>query len=65
MIEVTRLNGSVFVLNADLIETVESTPDTVVTLLNGHRYVVKESPEEIVDRAASYRSQRFLPPSLT
>lgn len=65
MIEVSRLNGSMFILNADLIETVEANPDTVVTLLNGHRYVVKETPEEIVERAAAYRAKRGLPPSLT
>lgn len=64
MIEVTRLNGSVFVLNANLIETVEANPDTVVTLVNGHRYVVRESPEEIVERAAAYSEKRW-PPSLT
>jgi len=65
VIEVSRLNGSVFVLNADLIETVEANPDTVVTLLNGHRYVVKETPGEIMERAAAYRAKRGLPPSLT
>lgn len=64
MIEVTRLNGSVFILNAGLIETVEANPDTVVTLVNGHRYVVQESPAEIVRRAAAYQEKRW-PPSLT
>ncbi len=64
MIEVTRLNGSVFILNANLIETVEANPDTVVTLVNGHRYVVRESLSEIVERAAAYQGKRW-PPSLT
>ena len=64
MIEVTRLNGSVFILNASLIETVEANPDTVVTLVNGHRYVVQESPAEIVKRAVAYQEKRW-PPSLT
>jgi len=39
MIELTRLNGEAFVLNAELIETIVASPDTVVTLVNGHRYV--------------------------
>ncbi|MEA3284157.1 MAG: flagellar FlbD family protein, partial [Synergistota bacterium] len=47
------------------IETVEANPDTVVTLLNGHRYVVKETPGEIMERAAAYRAKRGLPLSLT
>lgn len=56
MIIVTRLNGSEVVLNADLIETVESTPDTIVTLIGGTRYVVEESPSIIVDRIRAYRA---------
>ena len=43
MILLTRLSGSVFVLNADLIERLDSTPDTVVTLVDGKKYVVAES----------------------
>ena len=55
MIEVTRFNGGVFLLNSDQIETVEATPDTVITLTNGHRYVEKESPEEVLRRVAAFR----------
>lgn len=47
MIAVTRLNGKLLWLNPFLIESVESTPDSVVTLTNGHKYIVKESPEVI------------------
>ena len=54
MITVTRLNDSRFVLNAEQIKTVESTPDTVITLLNGEKLIVKESQEEIVRRAIEY-----------
>ena len=61
MIELTRLNGSVFILNGALIETIEANPDTVVTLVNGHRYVVRESPEEITERAAAYDGKRCRP----
>ena len=56
MIIVTRLNGSEIVVNADLIETVESTPDTIVTLVDGTRYVVEETPTELVDRIKTYRA---------
>ena len=46
MIDVTRLNGKNFVLNAELIEVMEETPDTVITLTTGHKYVVKESLDD-------------------
>lgn len=55
MIHVTRLNKSTFVLNAEWIETVESTPDTVINLVNGKRYVVTESLEEIISRVIKYK----------
>lgn len=45
LIKVTKLNGKTFILNAVFIETVESFPDTTITLTNGRKYVVKESEE--------------------
>lgn len=57
MITLTRLSGSVFVLNADLIERVDATPDTVVTLVDGKKYVVTESLAEIVVAVQQYRGQ--------
>ena len=56
MIELHRINGEIFILNPDLIETIETTPDTVVRLLNGHRYLVKESTDYIVKAIAALRS---------
>ncbi|HUR77963.1 MAG TPA: flagellar FlbD family protein [Acidimicrobiales bacterium] len=56
MIAVTRLNGSELVVNADLIETVESTPETLVTLVDGKTYRVRESVREIVERAGAFRA---------
>jgi flagellar protein FlbD len=56
MISLTRLSGSVFVLNADLIERLDSTPDTVITLVDGKKYVVVESMSEVVDSIRAYRS---------
>jgi flagellar protein FlbD len=57
MIPLTRFNGSVFVLNADLIETVEATPDTVITLVTGKRYVVRESVDEIIEKILDFRKK--------
>ncbi|MEK3855108.1 flagellar FlbD family protein [Cytobacillus sp. FSL H8-0458] len=48
MIKVSRLNGKTFVLNALYIETVESFPDTTITLTNGKKYVVKESEDQVM-----------------
>ncbi|HVV35265.1 MAG TPA: flagellar FlbD family protein [Acidimicrobiales bacterium] len=56
MISVTRLNGSEIVVNADLIETVESTPDTVITLVDGKKYVVHETTDEVVERIRNFRA---------
>jgi flagellar protein FlbD len=50
MITVTRLNGPAFALNPDLIERIESTPETVITLVDGAKYVVREPVDELVAR---------------
>ncbi len=57
MITLTRLSGSMFALNSDLIERVDSTPDSVVTLVDGTKYVVRESLADIVDAVREYRGQ--------
>ncbi len=62
MIRVTRLNGSELILNADLIETLEATPDTVVTLTTQHKWVVGESVDEVMDRVLAYKQQIFMGP---
>lgn len=60
MIKVTRLNGKEFVVNADLIQYVEEMPDTILTLLNHEKVVVKERADEIVRRVIEYsRSVRM------
>jgi flagellar protein FlbD len=56
MIVVTRLHGSRMALNCDLIERVEATPETVLTLVDGNRYVIRESVGEIVDRVRAFRA---------
>jgi len=55
VIYVTRLDGSTLVVNADLIETVEHTADTLITLLDGKKLIVKTSVEDVVDRIVGYR----------
>ncbi len=55
MIQVTRLNHTEFVVNAELIETIEATPDTVVTLTSERKYVVRESVDEVVRRVVAYK----------
>lgn len=50
MITVTRLNGGTFALNPDLIERIEATPDTVIALVDGTNYVVRERFEEVTYR---------------
>ncbi len=55
MIRVTRLDRSEFVLNAEFIQSVESTPDTHIVLFNGHSFVVLESTDEVVARTLEYR----------
>lgn len=55
MVTLTRLTGSVFALNSDLIERVDSTPDTVITLVDGTKYLVRESIDEVVAAVRAYR----------
>lgn len=55
MIHLTRINRSPLVLNSDLIEYIEKTPDTVVSLTNGLKLLVRESPDEIVAKVIEFR----------
>lgn len=59
MIELTKLNDVKFTLNSDIIEVVEETPDTVVTLKNGHKFIVKESRQEVTNLVKLYRRSLF------
>ena len=55
MIQLTRLNHLPLVLNSDLIEYIEITPDTVITLTTGQKIMVGESAAEVVDRVVAFR----------
>jgi flagellar protein FlbD len=61
MIELTRIKGGKFALNSDQIEILEETPDTIVTMLNGHKYLVKETLSEIIDKIESFRRNASKP----
>lgn len=65
MITLTRLNQSRFVLNAELIRSIEEKPDTVITLTTGERVVVREPSRDVVNKAIEYgrRLRTLLPPS--
>jgi flagellar protein FlbD len=60
MIIMTRLHGTTVAVNCDLIERVEASPETVVTLVDGSRYVVRESVAEIVDKVRAFRASVVL-----
>ncbi|MGB6611393.1 MAG: flagellar FlbD family protein, partial [Acidobacteriaceae bacterium] len=59
MIHLTRLNGNPLVVNSDLIKYAESSPDTMLTLINGEKIVVLESCEDVVSRAIAYRARVY------
>ncbi len=59
MIEITKLNGSKTLINPELIETVESNPDTVISFTTGRKIIVKESRQEVNNLVKSYRRELF------
>ncbi|MCR5517899.1 MAG: flagellar FlbD family protein [Lachnospiraceae bacterium] len=59
MILVNRLNGKELIINCDMIETIEATPDTVITLVNGHKYVVVQGVDEIRDSVIAYKRRLY------
>jgi flagellar protein FlbD len=62
MIALNRLNNQPIMVNADLIETLESTPDTVVTLTSGNKLIVRDRPEEIQAKIIEYKRRIHEPP---
>lgn len=55
VIKVTRLNGVMYLINPHMIETIESKPDTTVTLSTGKTLIVKETPKELIEEIVVYR----------
>lgn len=73
MIVVTRLNGPQFGVNPDLLQRIDSAPDTILTLIDGTKYIVEESMNEVIELVNEHRSQLlarahdiqlFAPPSV-
>ncbi|TGM52424.1 flagellar FlbD family protein [Leptospira vanthielii] len=57
MVILHRLKGAEFVLNADLIETIEANPDTIITLVNEKKFIVQEPVAEVVEKVVSYKTR--------
>ena len=55
MVKLTRINGTEIVINADLIQFVETLPDTIVTLTNGQKIIVRESIDQVVERVKEFK----------
>jgi flagellar protein FlbD len=57
MITLSRLNGAAFAVNCDLIERIDAAPDTVLTLVDGTRYVVAEPLDEVIEKVRTFRAE--------
>lgn len=57
VIQLTKLNHTSFVLNAELIETIESTPDTILSLITGRKYIVRETVDEVREKCVAYKRE--------
>ncbi len=57
MIEVTRFNSQKVIINAEMIEFVESTPDTAIHMDNGKTHIVKETVKEVIEKVIKYRKE--------
>ena len=63
MIKLTRLNKSNLIVNSELIEFVEATPDTIITLTTGQKVIVRESVDEVIDSVIEFKRRIFLGPN--
>ena len=57
MVKLTKINGQEFFMNADLMEFIESTPDTIISLTTGKKIIVKETAEEVINKVIEYKSK--------
>lgn len=57
MIDLTAMNNRAFILNADHIEKIEEVPETLITLVNGKKYIVLEGVEEVVEKVIKYKNK--------
>jgi flagellar protein FlbD len=61
MIFLTRTNGTKFYINPELIQSVEATPDTIITLVSNKKFIVKDTPQDIAERFIEYRRKTLAP----
>ena len=59
MIKLEKLNGTTIVINAELIESVEAAPDTVINLATGNRYLVKNSVDDVIAKIVEYKTKVY------
>lgn len=59
MIKVKKINGEEIVLNAELMESIKSTPDTIITLTTGKKVLVEENVDEVIDKVIQYKRRIF------
>ena len=57
MVKLTKINNQEFFINSDLMEFIESTPDTIISLTTGKKIIVKESAEEVIQKIIEYKSR--------
>ncbi|MBB6630459.1 flagellar FlbD family protein [Clostridium algidicarnis] len=59
MVKLVGLNQKEFILNAEQIEKIEEVPETLITLVNGKKYIVLETPEEVINKVIKYKNKIF------
>lgn len=59
MVSITKLNNQDIVINSDLIEYIEATPDTTITMTNGHKIIARESVQDIINKIIDYKREIF------
>lgn len=59
MVKLVGLNQKEFILNAEQIEKIEEVPETLITLINGKKYIVLETPEEVINKVIKYKNKIF------
>jgi len=57
MVKLTKINNQEFYINSDLMEFIESTPDTIISLTTGKKVIVKESAEDVIQKIIEYKSK--------
>lgn len=59
MVRLTKINGQEIYVNNDLIEFIESTPDTIISLTTGKKLIIKETVEEVIDKVLEFKNRSF------